>query len=87
MLVIMHYALFISHYAGFGTHSKLSNFWLASALWVEPLLERLDGALSTLHHGGWKIIIVQIFRFGFLTKENKLCLKRFIVSNQMLNHE
>ena len=28
MLVIMHYALFISHYAGFETHSKLSNFWV-----------------------------------------------------------
>ena len=39
MLVIMHYALFISHYAGFGTHSKLSNFWVASdSLWVEPLI-------------------------------------------------
>ena len=39
MLVIMHYSLFMSHYAGFGTHSKLSNFWIASdSLWVEPLL-------------------------------------------------
>ena len=26
MLVIMHYALFISHYANFGTHSKLYVF-------------------------------------------------------------
>ena len=35
--VIMHYALSISHYASFGTHSKLSNFWVASdSLWVEP---------------------------------------------------
>ena len=40
MLVIIHCALFISHYAGFGTHSKWSNFWVASdSLWVEPLLE------------------------------------------------
>ena len=39
MMVIMHYALFISHYAGFGTHSKFSNFWVASdSLWVETLL-------------------------------------------------
>ena len=39
MLVIMHYALFIIHYAGFGTHSKLSTFWVASdSLWVEPLI-------------------------------------------------
>ena len=40
-LVIMHYALFISHYAGFGTHSKLSNFWVASdSLRVEPLVTK-----------------------------------------------
>ena len=32
MLVIMHYALFIRHYTVFGTHSKLSNFWVASDL-------------------------------------------------------
>ena len=39
MLVIMHYALCISHYAGFGTHSELSNFWVAcDSLWVEPLV-------------------------------------------------
>ena len=39
MLVIMNYALFISHYAGFRTHSKLSNFWVASdSFWLEPLL-------------------------------------------------
>ena len=39
MLVIMHYALFISHYDGFGTHFKLSNFWVVSdSLWVEPLI-------------------------------------------------
>ena len=30
MLVIMHYAICISHYAGFRTHSKLSHFWVAS---------------------------------------------------------
>ena len=41
MLVIIHDALFISHYAGFGTHSKLSNLWVASdSLWVEPLLRQ-----------------------------------------------
>ena len=39
ILVIMHDALFISHYGGFGTHSRLSNFWVASdSLWVEPLI-------------------------------------------------
>ena len=39
VLVIMHYALCIIHYAGFGTHYKLSKFWVASAsLWVEPLI-------------------------------------------------
>ena len=39
MLVIMHNTLCISHYAGFGKHSKLSNFWVTSySLWVEPLV-------------------------------------------------
>ena len=33
MLVIMHYALFIGHYADFGTHSKLSNFWVILFGW------------------------------------------------------
>ena len=34
-----HFALCISHYAGFGTHSKLSNFWVSSdSLWLEPLI-------------------------------------------------
>ena len=48
MLVIMHYALFISHYAVFGTHSKLSNFWVASdSLWVEPLLGRTVQIVTT----------------------------------------
>ena len=36
---IMHNTLCISHYASFGKHSKLSNFWVASdSLWLEPLL-------------------------------------------------
>ena len=39
MLVIMHNTLFISHYAGFETYSKLSHFWVASdSLLVEPLI-------------------------------------------------
>ena len=35
MLVVMHYVLFISHYAGFGTHSKLSNFWVAFCIVID----------------------------------------------------
>ena len=43
MLVSMHFAFFISHYAGFGTRSKLSKFWVASdSLWVEPLIRLLS---------------------------------------------
>ena len=39
ILVIMHYSLCISHYAGCGTQSKVSNTWVASdSLWLEPLL-------------------------------------------------
>ena len=39
VLVIMHYALCISQYAGFGTHFILSNFWVDSdSLWMEPLI-------------------------------------------------
>ena len=50
MLIIMHYALFISHYAGFGTQSKLSNFWVTGdSLWVEPLLTREMCNVQTLH--------------------------------------
>ena len=38
----MHYKC-ISPYAGFGTYSKLSNFWEASdSLWVEPLLQLIN---------------------------------------------
>ena len=39
MIVTMHYALCISHYASFGKHFKLFNFWVASdSFCVEPLL-------------------------------------------------
>ena len=53
MLVIMHFALFISHYAGFGTHSKLSNFWVASdSPWVEPLIcKHSMFTMQADHHG------------------------------------
>ena len=54
MLVIMHFASFISHYAGFGTHSKLSNFWVASdSLWVEPLLGSFK--IQWCHDNGGKL--------------------------------
>ena len=47
MLVNMHYALFISHYAGFGTHSKLSNFWEASdSLWVVTLIGPVSATVT-----------------------------------------
>ena len=43
MLVIMHYAWVISHYASFGTNSKFSNFRVASDyLWVEHLLSKVQ---------------------------------------------
>ena len=49
MLVIMDYTLCINHYASFGTHSKLSNFWVTSdSLWVEPLLPFLKNAWDSL---------------------------------------
>ena len=38
MLVIMYYAICISHYASLGTHFKLSS---SDSLWVEPLMYRL----------------------------------------------
>ena len=51
MLVIMHCTLCISHYASFGTHSKLSNFWVTSdSLWVEPLLYRIEKKNTLSRH-------------------------------------
>ena len=64
MMVIMHYALFISHYAGFGTHSKLSNFWVASdSLWVEPLSPSMP-VIPPGHPGeGSQITTVELLGF------------------------
>ena len=60
MLVIMHDALLISHYAGFETHSKLSNFWVAcDSLWVEP--QRVsESLLCKIQANEYYILIIRI---------------------------
>ena len=71
MLVIMHNTLCINHYASFGKHSKLSNFWVASdSLWVEPLL--LESLIYFLSKIKKKIAVKKCPLFGLAPHADSL---------------